>query len=147
MVNTYQEYNNTQMKWGISSGSALFAKTKLIFRERNIIFLKYNLWLLNIYNRPSWYNCIKLYGKFHWSVTSSPPTSHQLTKPWTVICAWPDLDPNHLTLWWYSWKNFSKRSIYEGKHGWKFSGFILNSGFWGWLSIESQPQNAELDRL
>ena len=32
-------------------------------------------------------------------------------------------------------------------HGWKFSGFILNSGFWGWLSIESQPQHAELGRL
>ena len=25
--------------------------------------------------------------------------------------------------------------------GEKFSGLILNSGFWGWLSIESQPQN------
>ena len=29
-------------------------------------------------------------------------------------------------------------------HGWKFLGLFLNSGFWGWLSIESQPQNAEL---
>ena len=27
-------------------------------------------------------------------------------------------------------------------HGWKFSILIPNSGFWGWLSIESQPQNA-----
>ena len=32
-------------------------------------------------------------------------------------------------------------------HGWMFSGLILNSGFWGWLSIESQPQNAELGTL
>ena len=32
-------------------------------------------------------------------------------------------------------------------HGWKFSGLFLNSGFWGWLSIESQPQNTELSRL
>ena len=32
-------------------------------------------------------------------------------------------------------------------HGWKFSGLFLNSGFWVWLSIESQPQNAELRRL
>ena len=32
-------------------------------------------------------------------------------------------------------------------HGWKFSGLFLNSGFWGWLSKESQPQNAELGRL
>ena len=31
------------------------------------------------------------------------------------------------------------------KHGWKLSGLFLNSGFWGWLSMESQPQNAELD--
>ena len=31
-------------------------------------------------------------------------------------------------------------------HGWKFSRLILNSGFWGWLSTESQPQNAELGR-
>ena len=31
-------------------------------------------------------------------------------------------------------------------HGWKFSGLFLNSGFWGWLSIESQPQNAEFSR-
>ena len=31
--------------------------------------------------------------------------------------------------------------------GWKFSGLFLNSGFLGWLSIESQPQNAELGRL
>ena len=23
----------------------------------------------------------------------------------------PDLDPNRLTLWWYSWKNFSKKTI------------------------------------
>ena len=30
----------TQMKCCISSGLALFAKTKSIFRERNIIFLK-----------------------------------------------------------------------------------------------------------
>ena len=28
-----------------------------------------------------------------------------------------------------------------------FSGLFLNSGFWGWLSIESQPQNPELGRL
>ena len=27
-------------------------------------------------------------------------------------------------------------------HGWKFSGLILNSGFWGRLSKESQPKNA-----
>ena len=32
-------------------------------------------------------------------------------------------------------------------HGWKFSGLFLNSGFWGLLSIKSQPQNAELSRL
>ena len=32
-------------------------------------------------------------------------------------------------------------------NGWKFSGLFLNSGFWGWLSIESQPQNTELGRL
>ena len=32
------------------------------------------------------------------------------------------------------------------KHGWKFSGLFLNSGFWGWLSTECQPQNAELRR-
>ena len=32
-------------------------------------------------------------------------------------------------------------------HECKFSGLIMNSGFWGWLSIESQPQNAELGRL
>ena len=32
-------------------------------------------------------------------------------------------------------------------HRWKFPGLIMNSGFWGWLSIESQPQNAELGRL
>ena len=32
-------------------------------------------------------------------------------------------------------------------HRWKFSGLFPNSGFWGWISIESQPQNAELGRL
>ena len=31
-------------------------------------------------------------------------------------------------------------------HGLKFSGLFLNSGFLGLLSIESQPQNAELWR-
>ena len=31
-------------------------------------------------------------------------------------------------------------------HLWKFSGLFLNSGFLGWLSIGSQPQNAELGR-
>ena len=30
---------------------------------------------------------------------------------------------------------------------WKFSGLFLNSGFWGWLSTDSHPQNAELRRL
>ena len=30
---------------------------------------------------------------------------------------------------------------------WKFSVLFLNSGFWGWLSTESPPQNAELDRF
>ena len=28
-------------------------------------------------------------------------------------------------------------------HGWKVSGLFLNSGFWGWLSTASHPQNAE----
>ena len=32
-------------------------------------------------------------------------------------------------------------------HGSKISGLFLNSWFWGWLSTESQPQNAELRRL
>ena len=32
-------------------------------------------------------------------------------------------------------------------HGWKLSGLFLNSGFWGWLSTESQPHNPELGRL
>ena len=32
-------------------------------------------------------------------------------------------------------------------HGRKVSRLFLNSGFWGWLSIESQPQNAELGSL
>ena len=36
----------------------LFAKTKSIFRERNVIyFFNYNPWSLNIYNGPSWFNC------------------------------------------------------------------------------------------
>ena len=29
------------------------------------------------------------------------------------------------------------------EHGWKFLGLFLNSGFWVWLSMESQPQNTE----
>ena len=37
--------------------------------------------------------------------------------------------------------------LLPGKHGWKFSGLFLNSGFWGWHSIESQRQNTELGRL
>ena len=41
------------------------------------------------------------------------------------------------------WRSSSKQ-LY---HGWKFSGFFLNLEFWGWLSIESQPQNAEFCRL
>ena len=28
-------------------------------------------------------------------------------------------------------------------HGWKFLGLFLNSGFWGWLSMESQPHKTE----
>ena len=32
-------------------------------------------------------------------------------------------------------------------HGWKFSGLFLDLGFWGWLSTESHPQNAEFRRL
>ena len=35
----------------------------------------------------------------------------------------------------------------SSKHGWKFSGLILNSVFWGWLSKESQHQNTEFGRL
>ena len=37
--------------------------------------------------------------------------------------------------------------IVWGMRGWKFWGLFLNSEFWGWLSIESQPQNSELGRL
>ena len=36
---------------------------------------------------------------------------------------------------------------FRKKHVWKVSGLFLNSGFWGWLSIECQPQNPELGRL
>ena len=32
-------------------------------------------------------------------------------------------------------------------HGWKFTGWFLNSRFWSWLSIVSQPQNTESGRL
>ena len=32
-------------------------------------------------------------------------------------------------------------------HWWNFSGLFLNSGFWGWLSVESQPQNPVLGRF
>ena len=39
-----------------------------------------------------------------------------------------------------------KHMIKALMHGWKFSGLFLNSGFWGWLSSESQPQNTELGR-
>ena len=43
-----------EMKAGISSGSALFAKTKLTFRERNeIYFVNYNLQPFNINIGPS----------------------------------------------------------------------------------------------
>ena len=46
----------------------------------------------------------------------------------------------------------SKKTLLEGlsrqagQGKWRFSGLFLNPGFWGWLSIESQPQNAELRR-
>ena len=47
--------------------SALFAKTKPIFRERNLTlcFRDYNMQHLNIYNGPSRLNCIKLNGKLY----------------------------------------------------------------------------------
>ena len=47
----------------------------------------------------------------------------------------------------YSWYREIYRFCYSFYHGWKFSGLFLNSGFWGWLSTESQPQNADLRRL
>ena len=54
-------------KCGISWGSALFTERKLILRKiRNN-----HLWLLNIYNEPSWLNCIKIYGRVHWSIRGS----------------------------------------------------------------------------
>ena len=49
-------WNATQCD--ISLGSAQFARTKSIFRERNTIFFgNYILWPLNIYNGLSWLYC------------------------------------------------------------------------------------------
>ena len=38
---------------------------------------------------------------------------------------------------------YQRASLFTYAHGRKFSGLILNSGFGGGLSVESQPQNAE----
>ena len=56
-----------------------------------------------------------------------------------------------LSLCWAAVKQFMfcqfllySRCIFMGG---KISGLYLNSGFWGWLSKESQPQNPELSRF
>ena len=51
-------------RWGISSGYALFAKTKSIFRER-YFGGNYKLWPLDKYNGPSQVHCINPEGRFH----------------------------------------------------------------------------------
>ena len=43
--------------------------------------------------------------------------------------------------------NFWQKNSVLKIYGRRFSGLFLNSGFWGWLSLESQPQNAELGKL
>ena len=53
------------------------------------------------------------------------------------------------------WRNWLRTTSVSGspqqstlKKAWvKFLGLFLNSGFWGWLSTESQPQNPKLGRF
>ena len=50
---------------------------------------------------------------------------------------------------WHVDRNALPESVFcsAEKHGWKFSGSFLNSGFRGWLSVESQPQSPEFGIL
>ena len=52
---------------GILSGYILFAKTKLVYREKkyNFIFKKCNLGLLKLYNGPFQLHCINPEGRTH----------------------------------------------------------------------------------
>ena len=43
--------------------------------------------------------------------------------------------------------NYCTLIRFDQSLGWKFSGLFLNSGFWGWLSIESQPQTSEFRQI
>ena len=40
--------------------------------------------------------------------TKKPPQKNQARKN-----VGPDLDPNSLTFWWYSWKNFFEKAVFE----------------------------------
>ena len=51
---------------GISSGSSLFAMTKIdLNRKKFYAFSKFFMWPPNMCNGPSWLNSTKLYGKVH----------------------------------------------------------------------------------
>ena len=55
-------------KCNISSGSRLFFKTKTIFREKNMLLLKFgnnNIWPLNLYYEHTKPYCIKPEGRIH----------------------------------------------------------------------------------
>ena len=43
-----------------------------------------------------------------------------------------------------SWYSIVQDQVIQRRN---FPGLFLNSGFWGWLSIESQPQNLEFRKL
>ena len=66
----------------------------------------------------------------------------QMQGPGTcIVCA------GHILRRYYLCGGHYSKNCIQKVHGGKFSGLFLNSGFWGWLSTESQPQNAELGRL
>ena len=49
----------------ISSGSTLFVRVKMIFRQKKTFFLNYNLTPLDMYNGLSQVYCIKQEGRAH----------------------------------------------------------------------------------
>ena len=120
-------------------------------------------WLWSVFNSHNWYGC-KLFDKCEvliekWDISWDYGTYHvslnmhaQLSSGATGLMFGGSLHPT-LCLW--EGTALARqpeceaclRPLWLHLHGWKFSGLFLNSGFWGWLSTESQPQNAELGRL
>ena len=133
--------------------SGLFTCTKLHTYMSSIIELvhkksaRWTQWTLSNLN----INSVSLYFALNSQLIT--PCSFLYTSKTLIrldwFCGWSESLLVHISVWVMSCTGLHilVYVLFLYTHWWTFSGLFLNSGFWGWLSIESQPQNTELRTL